>query len=226
MIFDKDSRRKFKRKVMLLFAPRLVWLFLWILYLSCKNKFYIHDDIKKSNAILAFWHGEFLMLPFLYRKMRDTPKIFVISSEHFDGELMVKLYGYFGFKTIRGSSTRGGRRVLIQAFNKLKDGYDIAITPDGPKGPYHSIADGVVAMSQKTNIAIVPVRTMPDRFYELKTWDKFRIPKLFSSIIYIAMPSFNIPRDLSIEDAKKLVYEQMTKDPNVIFKCEDFKDIV
>ncbi|RDU57401.1 lysophospholipid acyltransferase family protein [Helicobacter sp. MIT 99-5507] len=222
MIFNKDSRRAFKRKIILLFAPRLVWIFLWILYLSCKNRFYIHDDIKKGNAILAFWHGEFLMLPFLYKKMRDKPKIFVISSEHFDGELMVKLYGYFGFKTIRGSNTRGGRRVLIQSFKKLEDGYDVAITPDGPKGPYHSIADGVVAMSQKTGIAIVPVRTIPNRFYELKTWDKFRIPKLFSKIIYISMPSFHISKDLNLEDAKELVYKQMTKDPNIVFKYEGF----
>ncbi len=216
-MLNKDFLKKFKRKIILLFAPRLVWAFLWILYLSCKNKFYIHEDIKKSNAILAFWHGEFLMLPFLYKKMRNVPKIFVISSEHFDGELMVKLYGYYGFKTIRGSSTRGGRRVLIQAFQQLKEGYDIAITPDGPKGPYHSIADGIIAMSKKTGIGIVPVRTLPNNFFELKTWDKFKIPKPFSTIKYISMPSFHIDENLNIEDAKKLVYKQMTADPKMIF---------
>lgn len=216
-MFNKDFRTKIKRKIMLLFVPRIVWALLWLLYLSCKNRFYIHDDIKNSNAILAFWHGEFLMLPFLYKKMRNTPKIFVISSEHFDGELMVKLYGYYGFKTIRGSSTRGGRKVLIQAFNKLKDGYDIAITPDGPKGPYHSIADGVVAMSQKTGIGIIPVRTIPDNFFELKTWDKFRIPKPFSTIKYISMPSFHIKKDMNLNEAKELVYKKMTEDSKAIF---------
>lgn len=216
-MLDKNFAKKIKRKLILLFAPRIVWALLWVIYLSCKNRFYIHDDIKKGNAILAFWHGEFLMLPFLYKKMRDTPKIFVISSEHFDGELMVKLYGYYGFKTIRGSSTRGGRRVLIQAFNQLRDGYDIAITPDGPKGPYHSIADGIVAMSQKTGINIVPVRTLPNKFWELKTWDKFRIPKPFSTITYVSMPSFHIDKDLSLDDAKDLVYRQMTTEPKTIF---------
>lgn len=217
-MFDKEKRRKLKRKILLLIAPRLVWMFLWILYLCCKNRFYIHDDIKKSNAILTFWHGEFLMLPFLYKKMREIPKIFVISSEHFDGELMVKLYGYYGFQTIRGSSTKGGRRVLIQAFDKLRDGYDTAITPDGPKGPYHSIADGVVAMAQKTNVGIVVVRTIPDKYWELKTWDRFQIPKPFSTIKYYSMPSFKIDKNMDLDSAKELVYKKMIINPKEIFQ--------
>lgn len=216
-MLNKDMRRKIKRKIILLFVPRLVWAFLWILYATCKNRFHIHEDIFKENAILAFWHGEFLMLPFLYIKIRKTPKIFVISSEHFDGELMVKLYGYFGFKTIRGSSTKGGRRVLIQAFEKLKDGYDMGITPDGPKGPYHSIADGVVAMAQKTGVNIVVVHTTPSAFWELKTWDRFQIPKPFSTIDYYSMSSFEINKNMDLESAKNMVYQQMTINPRDIF---------
>lgn len=217
MIFDAAARKNLKRKIILFALPRVVWAILWLLYFSCKNRFFIHEDIKKTNAILAFWHGEFLMLPFLYRKMRDKPKIFVISSEHFDGELMVKLYGYFGFKTIRGSSSKGGRRVLIQAFEKLREGFDTAITPDGPKGPRHSVADGVVAMAQKTGAPIIPVKTAPSRFWEMKSWDRFQIPKPFCVISYFSMPCFYIDKNIPLDAAKALVSEKMNADVKEIF---------
>lgn len=202
--------RRLKRRLILLFVPRIVWAILWILYACCKNRFHIHDDIYKSNAILAFWHGGLLMLPFLYKKMRQSPKIFVISSEHFDGELIAKLYGYYGFKAIRGSSSKSSRKVLLQAINQLKNGYDVAITPDGPKGPYHSIAHGIVAMAQKTNIGIVVVKVVPSKYWQLNTWDRFQIPKPFSTIHYYSMPSFQVDKDLSLDSAKALIYEKMT----------------
>ncbi|WP_258864896.1 lysophospholipid acyltransferase family protein [Helicobacter sp. MIT 14-3879] len=184
---------------------------MWLLYFSSRNRFYINDNVYNNNAIFVFWHGEFLMLPFLYRKIRKNPKIFVISSEHFDGELMVKLYSYFGFKSIRGSSSKGGRRVLIQAFSKLKEGFDTAITPDGPKGPYHSIADGVVAMAQKTGVNVVVLQTISSKFWQLKTWDKFIIPKPFASIKYYALEPFKLDSNLTYKEAKELVYKKMTQ---------------
>lgn len=202
-------KRETKRKIILFFAPRIIWCLLWVLYFFSRNKFHIHKEAKDPNAILAFWHGELLMLPFLYRKMRKKRNIFVISSNHFDGELMVNLYGYFGFNTIRGSSSKDGLKALLQAINRLKNGSDVAITPDGPKGPYHSIADGIVAMSQKANSNIVVVRTESSKFWELKTWDKFRIPKPFGTIHYYALKPFKVDKTLSFNDAKEMIYKKM-----------------
>lgn len=154
------------------------------------------------------------MLPFAYLKLRKKPKIFVISSKHFDGELMVRLYSYFGFQTIRGSTNyngvdRGGIRVLIESFRYLKEGWDTGITPDGPKGPYHSIADGVVAMGQKTQTPLSVFRVQPKKFWQLKTWDRFQIPKPFSRIDYYLMEPFVLDKRLSMEEAKAKVYEKM-----------------
>ena len=119
-----------KRKIFLIFLPRIVWGTMWILYFTCRNRFYINEDVKRENALFTFWHGELLMMPFLYRKIRDKPNVFVISSEHFDGELMVKIYSYFGLSTIRGSSSKGGIRVLLQGNNKLKNGSCLLYTSD------------------------------------------------------------------------------------------------
>ncbi|PAF47850.1 hypothetical protein BKH46_03200 [Helicobacter sp. 12S02634-8] len=198
-----------KQKITLAILPRLVWGILWLLYGSCRHRFYLSEQLKETNFIASFWHGEFLMLPFAYLKLKPKPKICVISSQHFDGELMVKLYSYFGFQTIRGSTNKGGRRVLVESFAHLKEGWDMGITPDGPKGPYHHIADGVVAMAQKTGVGISVCRVFPRKYYRLNTWDRFQIPKPFSQIDYYMLEPFFIPKDMDIEEAKKLVYMRM-----------------
>ncbi|PAF44686.1 lysophospholipid acyltransferase family protein [Helicobacter sp. 11S02596-1] len=214
-----------KQKIILKIFPYIAWVILKMLAWTCKHRFHISPElispesispeIGRANFIACFWHGEFLMMPFAYLKIRKQPKICVISSRHFDGELMVKLYGYFGFHTIRGSTNKGGdkggARVLAESFRHLRAGWDMGITPDGPKGPYHHIADGVVAMAQKTGVGISAWRCFPSRYYELNTWDKFRIPKPFSCIDYHLSEPFFIPKDMDIEAAKKLVYEQMER---------------
>ncbi|MDO7252314.1 lysophospholipid acyltransferase family protein [Helicobacter cappadocius] len=201
--------KKFKQKIILAVLPPLAWLMIWLLYLSCRNRFHLYEGLKESNFISSFWHGDFLMLPFAYIKSKNKPKICVISSNHFDGELMVKLYRFFGFHTIRGSTNKGGARVLVESFRRLKDGWDMGITPDGPRGPYHHIADGVVAMAQKTGVGISVTKPVFSSYYELSTWDKFKIPKPFSTIDYYMLEPFFIPKDMDMEEAKKLVYERM-----------------
>ncbi|STP12147.1 lipoprotein [Helicobacter mustelae] len=204
----------FKRRVLLLLLPRLVWLLMWLLYLTCRNRFHISEELKNTNCIATFWHGEFLMLPFAYLKLRKKPKVFVISSRHFDGELMVRLYSYFGFKTIRGSTNyngidRGGIKVLMESFRYLREGWDTGITPDGPRGPYHSIADGVVAMGQKTKTPLSVFRVKPQCYWELRTWDKFQIPKPFSRVDYYLMDPFVLEKDWDVDFAKARIYEKM-----------------
>ena len=160
-----------KRKLLLFFLPRIVWALLWVLYLTSRRRFHLHEAMMHKNFVAAFWHGEFLMLPFLYRYAKKqmgkerAKGFYIISSQHFDGEIMVKLYKYFGLDTLRGSSSKGGLKVLIESIQLLKQGYDMGITPDGPKGPYHSIADGVIAMSQKTGVPIVPVYVSRKKYW-------------------------------------------------------------
>lgn len=201
-----------KRKIILFFAPRFAWFAMWIIYIFSRNRFNIDSQISNSNAIFIAWHGELLMLPFLYRKIRQKPNIFIIASEHFDAELIVRICALFGMQNIRGSSTKGGRRVLIQSMQRLKEGKDIAIMPDGPRGPYHSIADGAWAIAQKTGLPLVVLQVRPNRFWELKTWDKFRIPKPFCAIHYRASAPFRIDSALSNDEAKAIISEAMMKE--------------
>jgi len=132
-------------------------------------------------------------------------------SEHFDGEIIAKIISFFGFSSIRGSSSKGGARVLIEAIKTAKGGEDIAITPDGPRGPRHSVADGIVALSQKTGAKIVVFNYQASRSWQLKSWDKFVVPKPFSKISFFADKVVDIS-GLEPEKAKELIREQMLKD--------------
>ncbi len=179
-----------------------------LLFWSCKKEFHLPQNLPKEPFIVAFWHGELLMQPFLYKKIRNSHPIAVMISEHFDGELIAKTIKSFGFTTIRGSSRRGGAKVLIAAVKKLRQGYDIAITPDGPKGPRLSVASGIVALSQKTGAKIVPFSYKASAFWQLQSWDRFIIPKPFSTIVFRVGEPFDVA-GLDEEAAKEFVKNQM-----------------
>lgn len=132
-------------------------------------------------------------------------------SEHFDGEIIARIISFFGFSTVRGSSSKGGARVLIEAIKTLKDGEDIAITPDGPRGPRHSVADGIVALAQKTNSKIVLFNYQATDFWQLKSWDKFVVPKPFSKITFFADKVLDISQ-MNSEEAKEFIKGQMLID--------------
>lgn len=193
---------------MLYVVPIIGYIVINLLKLSCKNRFFIDKEIKDEPYIIAFWHGELLMAPFLYKKIRTKPNISVMISEHFDGEIISRLIAFFGFDSLRGSSSKGAKRVLLGAINAIKDGKDIGITPDGPRGPRYSVADGIVAISQKTDAKIVVFRIKANRYWELKSWDRFMIPKFFSTIEYHALAPFSI-NSLDLQTAKEQIRNRM-----------------
>lgn len=114
----------------------------------------VHEYWKKNKPfILAFWHGRQLMIPLVY----EGKKLHVLISQHRDGELISRAMKYFGFQTIRGSTTRGGISGLKGMLRAVRSGSDLAITPDGPKGPRHCVQGGVLEMAKLNQIPIFPV---------------------------------------------------------------------
>ncbi|MGD9595415.1 lysophospholipid acyltransferase family protein [Wolinella succinogenes] len=192
--------------------PFLGYCITRLLFWSCKKRFVVSEKISKEGSfVVAFWHGELLLQPFLYRQIRAQPRISVMISDHFDGEIIARMIGFFGFKTLRGSSSKGAKRVLLGAIRELEGGGDIAITPDGPRGPYHSVADGIVMISQKTGRPIVVFRAFFEEAWQLKSWDRFFIPKPFSRVTLIARDPFELS-GLSLEEAKRLIHAKMTEE--------------
>ncbi|MBU1658655.1 lysophospholipid acyltransferase family protein [bacterium] len=200
--------KKILRSSALAIVPFIGFLLIRFLYLTNKKNFHSPDFISTEPTIFACWHGELLMFPYLYSHYRKAPHAKVLISSHFDGALISKTIKYFGLDTIAGSTNRNATRVLMQGIKSIKDGYDIGITPDGPKGPRHEVADGIIVMAQKTKAKIVLVEIKPTKFWQLNSWDKFIIPKPFGSLNYYASELKDIS-EMGLEEARTLIKKEL-----------------
>ncbi len=204
----KFFTKRRKRKILFAFAPPVAHALIRLLYWSCRKRFHLPGKRCEAPCLVAFWHGEILMNPFLYREfMRDIP-IALMISEHFDGELIARTAAYFGFDFVRGSSSKGAIKVLKESFRLIDRGVSLAITPDGPRGPRHSVADGIIAIAQKKDLPIVAYRYKASRYWQMKSWDRFIIPKPFSRLDFYASEPFYVT-GLSREEARKVIKERL-----------------
>ncbi len=198
------------RQLALLCVPLIGSLLIRFLSLTNKKEFHAPEALGEDPFIMACWHGELLMIPYAYTKYKKSPHVKLLISEHFDGNLIAKTLHYFGFETIRGSTTRGGAKALIQSIRELKNGYDLGITPDGPKGPRHEISDGIIVMAQKAKVKITLVEIKPTAYWQLDSWDKFVIPKPFGTIHYYISDLIDISNS-EFEEARTLLKEGLLK---------------
>ena len=189
-------------------VPFIMQLIVRFVYFTSKKVFH-HPKINQKEAYLvAFWHGELLMQPFNYQKLKPNGKVSAMISEHKDGEAITRTVEYLGIHSVRGSSSRGGAKALISAIKEIKRGDDIAITPDGPRGPRHSVADGIVAISKKTNAKILIFNCKSTKYWQFNSWDKFIIPKPFGTLEFFIQEPLDIS-ELETEEAKELIKEKM-----------------
>jgi lysophospholipid acyltransferase (LPLAT)-like uncharacterized protein len=138
----------------------------------------------RQPFIFAFWHGQ--MLPLLWCHRREG--VAVVISSHRDGEIIARIAERLGFRTIRGSSSRGAARALLGIVRELEAGSEVAVTPDGPRGPARKFAGGALVAAQRVGVPIVGVGVSASRAWRLKSWDRFMIPKPFSrvNVVYTA----------------------------------------
>ncbi|MCD6432939.1 MAG: lysophospholipid acyltransferase family protein [Sulfurimonas sp.] len=205
--------KKVLRSLALILVPFIGSLVIRFLYFTNKKEFHSTESIGEEPTIFACWHGELLMLPYLYSHYRKTPHAKVLISSHFDGELISKTIKYFGLGTLAGSSNRNAARVLIQGIKTIKEGYDIGITPDGPKGPRHKVADGIIVMAQKTKAKIVLVEIKPTKYWQLNSWDRFTIPKPFGVLHYYSSSLIDVG-GMELEEARTLIRGELLKHEN------------
>ncbi len=212
-LFDKYLTRQQQQAIKIKYMPSAMFYISKAIYLSCKNEFHISEYAKKNNFIACLWHGNFLMMPYLYNQIKEIPNMSLITSGHNDGAVVELYFKKFKLESIRGSTgiERGGTKALIKSIGELKNGRDIAVTPDGPKGPYKSIANGILLMAMKSGVGICGCKVKPTRYWELKTWDKFCIPKPFSKIDYYINDPLFLPKNTEIEKAKNMLKNYMEK---------------
>ena len=194
----------FKFKVL----PFILYLFVKIIYLTNKKVFH-HPKLKDGEAfIFVAWHGDLLSQPMNYFANRPNGIVKTLISQSKDGEIIAKVYALLGIDSIRGSSSKGATKALISTIREIKSGVDVALTPDGPRGPRHTVADGVIAIAQKSGARIVVLNSKPSSYWQFKSWDKFILPKPFGQIDFYMSEPFNI-NDLEFEEARNFIKDKM-----------------
>ena len=144
--------------------------------------------------IITLWHGQ--MLPLLYQHRGEG--VAILISEHRDGEIIARIAASLGHRTVRGSTTRGAGRALLSMVRQVEAGQDIAVTPDGPRGPAKSFAPGALIVAQRTGAAIIPATVVARSAWRLKSWDSFMIPRPFTRIVI----SYGAAAHVSVGDAR------------------------
>lgn len=133
--------------------------------------------------IVGVWHNRILVLPLIFEWFcRRCYPVSILTSPSRDGALLSAFMAKFGMQAVRGSSSRGGAKALMLLRAQLKEGVDVAITPDGPRGPVYEPSPGLLRLAVKTGIPVMAIRVDYERYWEIKSWDRFRIPKPFSRV--------------------------------------------
>lgn len=181
-------------------------LFLLIYLISLTIKWEIKDQRSRRGNIDAnqpliyvFWHNRILPATWFFRNMA----IVVMTSQSYDGEIIARLIQRFGYGASRGSATRGGSRSLREMASCLAGKMDVAFTIDGPKGPIYVAKPGAVQLAKLTNCPLLPVCQTTSKFFEVKSWDRFRIPKPFSKGLIAFEDPIYVTRDSSQEEVEK-----------------------
>lgn len=148
--------------------------------------------------IAAIWHNRLaLAMPVwkTWKKIRPSARLAALISASRDGALLARTFSYFGVKPIRGSSSRRGAQALLELTSALNDGFNVAITPDGPRGPRYQVQPGIISLAQVSEAPIIPVGVHVSRKKELRSWDRFQIPFPFSKAVVTLGPAIRVPRN-------------------------------
>lgn len=166
----------------------------------------IKDDTSGKSIILCFWHNRILgiTVSFLRRYPRQRKGVTVLTSPSKDGEILAQIMAGFRMGAIRGSSSRRGSQAMRELVRAVDQGIDIAVTPDGPRGPCYKLGPGVVFLAQTTGTRILPLHAKFSRCVRLKSWDRFIIPLPFSTISIKVGEPISVPSELTAEEFEKV----------------------
>jgi len=142
------------------------------------------------SCIYAISHGRMLATMWVMRRRG----VRLLISEHFDGELIARILKCFGFGAARGSATRGGAKALRELVREAER-FELAVTPDGPRGPFLSVKPGLPYLASRTGRSIVVGSFDADRRIQFRSWDRFRFPAPFATVVIAIAPPRRIPED-------------------------------
>jgi lysophospholipid acyltransferase (LPLAT)-like uncharacterized protein len=161
----------------------------------------IFDAAQMQPVIYCLWHNRLALSMLIYRRItsrrRPGRPLAALVSASKDGALLSAVLQEFGVQPVRGSTSRRGHQALLELTTWAERNYDLAITPDGPRGPRYVVQEGTVALAQLTGLPIVPVSYHATPKFSLRSWDKFQIPLPFAKCRIVFGKPVSVPREAS-----------------------------
>ena len=167
-------------------------------------RFRIHDragvlGTNEPRLIWLFWHNRLLVVPHLLNRYLRERKGCALTSASKDGEILARFLAGCHIHPIRGSSSRRGATAMRELIRMIENGYDAAITPDGPRGPRYHMNPGPILLAQRTAAKVMPIRAHYSRYWSLKSWDAFQVPKPFARVEITLLPLQTVASTASTE---------------------------
>lgn len=177
----------------------LMWLIFHALF-----RFKLDDPLDQCNhdphkIVGVAWHNRLLFLPLVFPKFLRKRTLAVISPSR-DGQYLSDFISLFGVGALRGSSSKKGAQAQLGAFRAINEGKIVVFTPDGPRGPRYHLKPGPIHLASNSGGTIVPLIINYSRYWQLRSWDKFQIPKPFCRITLSIGAPITVPPELNADE--------------------------
>jgi lysophospholipid acyltransferase (LPLAT)-like uncharacterized protein len=181
----------------------IIWLGYWAIRLigptlrvSISFEEGAQQTLGQRPLIGSFWHSCIIPATYICRDLG----VRVMSSNSYDGEYMGRIIHKFGFVAVKGSSSRNAVRALLGLRRALQDGWTVAFTLDGPRGPRHKVKPGPVALARSSGVPLTMFHAAVDKAWVLNSWDRMMIPVPFSRVLLRFGKLIPVPEDANDED--------------------------
>lgn len=174
--------------------------------LTVTRKDVFEKYVEQGGNIFAFWHNRLFYLSCYYVKNTRRRKLSILVSLSRDGDYGAALVRRMKQDAVRGSTSRGGQKAVRGLAARIAEGNNVAITPDGPRGPALRVSDGVIKLAQITGARIIPVSYCATRKRLLKSWDKFVVVLPFGRVHVAFADPIEVPRRITV--AQRSAYRE------------------
>lgn len=187
------SRFTLGQRISLLILPRLTALVIMLIGLTLRFEVIAEEEATPAtppvHGIYCFWHQCTFLCAWYFRKYHTT----ILISRSYDGELIARTLELLGYKSVRGSSSRGGATGLLQLASALEREEGVIFTADGPRGPIYQTKLGPIKLAERTGAPIGSFYLLAERAWTMRSWDRFTVPKPFSRVAVSWARSMTVP---------------------------------
>jgi lysophospholipid acyltransferase (LPLAT)-like uncharacterized protein len=202
-----------KFRILLAVVPWLVFLLAHMIFRTCRVTCFgkeNEDQFLRANkpSLFVSWHQGLLYYMYHFRNRNGL----VMASRSKDGEVVSRVINRFGFQSVRGSSSRGGRQALGEMIDAINRTYvSGGLVADAPRGPFGVAKIGIIKLAKETGLPLIPVMYWPKRKIMFNTWDKTILPLPFTRIVFFYESPVFVPRDATNEQMEAMRVELTDK---------------